>query len=349
MLAHLSLTTPRGTLTADLDPKGITTIAGPTGAGKSALVAAGVALLTGERFYGSTVEGRSGGNTALRIDQAGKDRSFAAEGKAPYRGKVASDFRRWSPLGADVELVHAITGHQGGARWQDLAAGTGQDLRDLLVRVLPPVDLRARILEAVAAAGHTADAGLLVVRVRAGKSEVTLDAADPSWPEQLVKALEAAQTEANRAETAATARAEQADATVQRLRRELPTPPDTEALKAAATTDATAKAWAAYDEAVARHEADVARVAEQRAVRDAWQARRAAIGRAPVLDTVALTAAEKAVTEAAVLLKRLEREEQDAAVMAARQVPPPQEGSHAGPMFTSTCPACGQAMPGRAA
>lgn len=340
MIAHLSVTTPRGALAADLDPKGITTLRGPSGAGKSALVAAGIAAITGARFYGSTVEARSGGGTALRIDQADKDRSFDAAPKAgaPYRGKVAADFRRWSPLGADPELVDVIAGHLDGRRWQDLAVGTGSELRDLLLRVLPTVDVRQRILAAV---GDSADPALLVVRVKAGRSDVILDAADPGYPEALVKHLEAAQTAANAAETAALARRDQAAATVARLRAELPAEPDTEAIAAAARVVSTAKAWADYDAAVARHAEAVDRQQAQRDAREDWRRRKAAIV-APVIDSAALTAAEARVTEAAREVRRLELEAEQLA--AARPVAAPDHPPHVGATFPA-CPTCGQALP----
>ena len=329
-----------------LAPPGPVTIYGRSATGKSMVLVGLSALLTGDTLPAprsadaiAEVTGTTGAGVVLTATRSAKGSRWAIAGKGeePTRYDTAAAYRaalvaRFAFL-ADADLVRLLVRAD---RIGDIVRPNGgRDLRDLLAR-MQATTLRARMVATAAERGAAfTDAELVASGPRGKRIEPT----DPDWHPRLVEGLEKRQTELNRAareaETTATAAAA-ALAAVEA--RQVEAPADEAALNAARTTLATAKAWADYDVAVERHTADAARVAEQRAARDAWAARKAAIGRAPVLDTVALTAAEKAVTEAAALVKRLEREEQEAAVLAARQAAsvaaPANDDPCAAPAFT---------------
>lgn len=310
-----------------LAPPGPVTIYGRSATGKSMVLVALSALLTGDTLPAprsadvtAEVTGTTGAGVIITATRSAKGSRWAIAGKgeeptrydtaAAYRAALVARF----PFLVDVELVRLLVRSDRIGVLADATGGRG--LRDLIAR-LQTETLRARMLAAATAKGAAFAPDELVAMGSRGKR---IEPTDPDWHPRLVAGLESRQTALNRAardaELAATAAAAALAATEGR---QVEVPADESALNAARTTLATAKAWRGYREDKSRREADAARVNEQRAARDAWRARKAAIGSAPVLDTVALMAAEKTISETAALVKRLEREEQDAAVLAARE------------------------------
>lgn len=175
MFARVTYTLPAGAeRTVDLEP-GVTTIAAPSGWGKSTLIDAVVSLVTGEagpRAQGVTVKGAT-----LAVD--GGKRTVARVSEGPAKYSTAEDYRSALRL-PHADLLRLIVHPEA---WIDLYRGGvagRRALRDALLRALP--------------VGSVPD----VVRELMGEDWRDGDPCDP-------KGAEAALTEANRRATAAKA------------------------------------------------------------------------------------------------------------------------------------------------
>lgn len=299
----------RAPVALDLAPKGHTTITGPTSSGKSTILALLTAPFTGElpAVTGEEPEVMltTGGGVAIRRTPTAW--SVALKGADPIRATsqatlaaVKVDGKPIAALvpAADPDLARAVILPGEWRRLYD--ADLGRPFRDLLLRVLPSVDLRGRILARVPGADVndlTADTG--------GKNPRPVPASDAGYPEALVATLERRQTAANKAAAEAKGRAEATAAALARIRAEEVTAPASEdELRAAETVASTARAWDADDRAREAYRRDKAAYDARCAEIDAHRAALAKLGkvRPPPASTqterMALDAASKALRAA---------------------------------------------------
>lgn len=146
-----------------LDPAGPNRIEGPSGSGKSALISAIVALVTGdnlnrtiatdatEEAKSAEVEGTTAKGTVLAIRQSraswtGSQNGTKLASKAAYIAALKA-------YGGD-DLRYIIEP----MAWRSLATGTAQPLLELIQRLIPGGDVAARVREIMAAEWHEGDA-----------------------------------------------------------------------------------------------------------------------------------------------------------------------------------------------
>lgn len=296
---------PAANGTHRFDWRNANTLTGASGTGKTTTIHALLALFGAADLPPGklSVDAVTGGGTTLRIAQTKSTTSYErhtpAKGPKPavdVDSKAWRDFAPWTIPAQDPDLVRAIALP---GEWHRLATvDLARPLRDLFTRILPPVDVPARVAAIVTAAGLTADPALC-----------RLD----------VKALLAKQTEVNAAKDRATGAATVHADTLAKLR-DNPIPEvDEPAVTAAQALMDLATEWADYDRRLAAYGADLAIAQDAQTARGAWQAKRDLLPKhRPVADPGAVQVARVAVDAARALVKRLEAEEREAAIEAAR-------------------------------
>lgn len=325
--------------THPMEPKGSTSITGPSQSGKSTTVSALLALLYGDAMNiqagapKASVSGTTAKGTRLQVTDTGKSWSATFDDeKIASKGAWAAKIGKYAAPDGRYVVAPML--------WRELAAGTAEGLRDLLSRVLPAGDVPARVRELMGDEHRDGDPADV-------KGALRLQTEANAAAERAVGRLDAAR----RSLAAAEARASAVEA------------PDAAAVEAARADVEAGAAWDTYDRASAAWEAHDA------AVR-AWQVR--APGEAPAYDAEAhqaarmhlrrleeaaeaertRIAAEKAAAEATA---RAEAEaaaraaEREAKAKQAPEVAPtaplslfpgiPAEPST--PVQTTTCPSCG--------
>lgn len=315
-------------LIADVDPKGHVVFAGPSMSGKSTTTRALLGLWTGEtpevRDGAEKAETSvvTGGGTALTttVTPSGSwTRSVQRKGepKASRPGSHA-EFATWTGAAAHPDLVRVIAFPRA---WEALyTSELGRPFRDLLMRVLPPADLQARIRAKMAEAGLDVSDADLAVAIKAGTGAAArflpLPASDPDYPMLLVKKLRAAQTEANTVLRTADALLLAGLQRMEKARAEKVDAPTKDAIDAADRTIAANRAWETYDVAHRTWKlADDTRAAKE-TERENWRARKAALGERPVVDAEARQAARIKVET---LTAKVDKLRQDEAAAKARE------------------------------
>jgi hypothetical protein len=295
---------PAANGTHRFDWRGPNILAGASGTGKTTTIHALLALFGAADLPPGklTVDALTGGGTTLRIAQGKSATSYErhtpAKGTKPavdVDSKAWRDFAPWTVPAQDPDLVRAIALP---GEWHKLATvDLARPLRDLFTRILPPVDVPARVAAIVTAAGLTPDPRLTVLDV---------------------KALLAKQTETNAAKDRATGAATVHADTLTKLRANPVPEVDEPAVTAAQALVDLATEWADYDRKLAAYETDAAKATAATEARAAWQAKRDLIPKhRPVADPGAVQVARVQVDEAKALVKRLEAEEREAAVAEA--------------------------------
>lgn len=260
----------------NLDPKGVTTLAGPSGSGKSMTLEAVCFALHGTDSQGKSFDAAGFGRpvevaltlstgTVIRrrkTPSGSQTREIVPAGGEGEAFSKEEEFRaRLKALGqAEVRYVLAPLA------WVPLAqgAGGGRPLRDLLSSILPSVDLRAIVAESIE----------------------DLSDADPVD----VKAAEAERTAANRAASEATG----AHGARLAAMGEITPPedgPDEAAMESASAVLASAGEWAAFERDAPAFDAAIARL-------DDFAARLAELGERPDDGAEKLAAAEAALATA---------------------------------------------------
>lgn len=276
---------PKG-LTVTLGGLASSTVAGPSGAGKTTTARAIDALLTGEAPAGWTVTGTTKRGTVCAVNP--RTRTIEREGRVE-RYTAADAYR--AALGRlagnpDVTrlILHART-------WEALlATPKGRGLRDVLLAVLPPADLRAVV--AATMAPHALREGDPLHLEDVGARGA------PKTPGALTLQREANAAASRAAGVLATVVAE-----LERARAAIPAPTDEAAVEAARGVVEAADAWSAYDRDAAAWTAHDNALA-------AWKAREP--GDAPAYDGEAHQVAR-------MLVERLRTEEADAKAKAAAE------------------------------
>lgn len=223
MISRLTLAHPAGKpLAVDLDPEGATTIALPSGAGKSLVCDALRRILTGDGGPDVVATTMSG----ITLEVTARYRQVTV-GSVPNRTTSAAGYRGTLPGPfADAGMATLILSPY---QWIDLYRGGAAEerqLRDAILATLPAGDLRATVAALMGDDARDDDP----VDPRAAKLAVS--AANAS--------LAAATRARDQAQGVATARRGDLDA--------VPAPVDT--ADARAVVDAAAE-WAAYDQAMA--------------------------------------------------------------------------------------------------
>lgn len=256
-------------------------------------------------------------------------------------------------LARDPEVVRTIA-YPG--VWQRLASAKlgGAALRDVLGRILPKGDLRGEVAALMKAAGHD------------------LAGHDPT------DAKIATDRRGDAKKNAATAegRLSQARATLASIEGDAVAAPSASDVTAAKRLLILAEAWGIYDGHLKQHEA--AKAGQDRAIaaRESYRARKAALGERPTFDSGAIEMARIAAETAERNVRTLESELRDteakeraaevaetarlaaereaairaehAAELAKAKAAPVQLFPAAASGSLSTCPACGQSIPGAA-
>lgn len=373
MFTHVRLSNLGPVEVADLalSPKGTTTLSGPSRSGKSTTAAAIAAPWTGrmpslrDGADKGGVELTTGGGVVIRMGLTPTGASWTVQAKGAEK---PTRYQSWAAMAQDPaaaltpardpELAEAVVLPFGWAPL--LTAECGRPLRNLLMRVLPPVSLAERIGAMVQAAGYALDEADLDADT-GGKARLPVPADHPDYPDALADTLARKQRDANAEAKAAKATAAEA----KRQRDALTVAPDpgpASAHEAAKTTIATARAWDRHDEARLVYDREVTALAQERAALEAWRKGRAALAKErPTVDPSASMVARRKLEEARAEVRRLEREEQEealrAAVEAARAsaapqpvsapaAPPDGPGAAAPGLFAqaSICPTCNRPL-----
>lgn len=308
-------------LIADVDPKGHVVFAGPSMSGKSTTTRALLGLWTGEtpevRDGAEKAETTvvTGGGTTLTttVTPSGSwTRSVQRKGepKATRYGSHA-EFATWTGAAAYPDLVRVIAFPRA---WEALyTSELGRPFRDLLMRVLPPADLQARIRAKMAEAGLEVSDADLAVAIKAGTGAAArflpLPPSDPDYPLLLVKKLKAAQTEANTVLRTADALLLAGLQRLEKAKAEKVDAPSKDAVEAAEKTIAANREWETYDIAHrAWKVADDARAAKE-TERENWRARKAGLGERPTVDAEARLAARMKVERLQASVDKARQEE----------------------------------------
>ena len=280
MIATLSVKNlgPCADITVALDPAGVTTIEGPSEAGKTTLIDAACLLLTGRDSHGEPMAAdaiREGATSAVLSLETAKGAKIGKRvtAKGEWTRRLALPGKEGESLATESELrakLGKIGTHSDAVRvvlaplaWVPLLQSEkGRPFRDVLASVLPPADLRVEVARLMAP--H---------ELRAG------DPVD-------VKA-EAARKDANRARDEADGRLSQARASLAALAGDVAGPSAAD-VDHALDLRAAVTAWEDYDDARARRQAEAGAVA-------AWTARGTALGEAPAYDEAAHAAAVEAL------------------------------------------------------
>lgn len=317
----------RGSATLTLDPRGHTTIAGATATGKTVASECLAGAFTGKVSALHPDAERGGFELSTAKVQIKIGTTRKGTGSWAYRPVGAED---WIKVGsyaelvrlagstipalapaADPELAECIVSPRA---LEDLYATDRTAFRAMLLRSLPPVDLRARIVAAVP--GLTLDA---LTADTGGKAPRVVSPDHVDYPDALVDTLKRRQTVDNAARDRAEGAANRESAALAKLQANPVAEPDEAAIAAAEATVAAAQAWADYDRREAAYTVDLAAAEQATAKRIAWQAARDKLPKhRPVADPGAVQVARVKVDEAKALVKRLEAEEREAAIEAAR-------------------------------
>jgi len=303
MFTSVTVTNPTLSVTVSLAGLSSCVVSGPTGSGKSSVARAVDILLTGECPAGWSATGTTARGTVLSVKPRARTITPPA-GTTPARYDNADDYR--AALWKKPVSVDTVRGILHADAWQ-AALGTpkARGFRDLVLSVVPPGDLRAVLVDLMAADGHEVHAD----------DPAHLDDVGPRGamtPGALSrqKAANAAASEALGALAAERAAYQRAVA----ARDALPQP-DPEARAGAEAVLKTASAWEAYDKAVVASEAAAQRHRDAVARLDAWTAATKAAGERPAYDPAEAHRVRTALGEARAELKA----EQDAAAKAAAE------------------------------
>ena len=296
-------------------------LVGASEAGKSTLVEAVCFALLGRASDGSRFprewirDGHESASVELVVDGVAVRRTVDRQGQVvrTVDSEVMKSERAFAErLGLqDHEAVRTVLAP---LQWPALAQANARALRDLLGRLLPPVDVASAIAARLQAAG--------------------LELADPAEARLGEKAVSRLRRDARSARDRDQGRVEALSERLEALGPE-------QALPDAADPDVLARveAWEAYDRAVAAHDAQVQTLEQARARARAWEARRAELGDAPeVPDRSVLDQAQRAERDAQAALGAARdawRELQDRYHQAVARLKGLEKGK---PGF---CPTCG--------
>lgn len=317
----------RGSATLTLDPRGHTTIAGATATGKTVASECLAGVFTGKVSALHPDAERGGFELSTAKVQIRIGTTRKGTGSWAYRPVGAED---WIKVGSYAELVRLASSTipalapaadpdlaeciVSPRALEDLYATDRTAFRAMLLRSLPPVDLRARIVAAVP--GLTLDA---LTADTGGKAPRVVPPDHVDYPDALVDTLKRRQTVDNAARDRAEGAANRESAALAKLQANPVAEPDEVAITAAEATVAAAQAWADYDRREAAYTVDLTAADAALTARREWQAARDALPKhRPVADPGAVQVARVKVDEAKALVKKLEAEEHEAAIEAAR-------------------------------
>lgn len=312
---------PVAELIATIDFRGHVVFAGPSMSGKSSSTRALLGLWTGdtpevrdgaEKAETSVVTGGGTTLTTTVTPSGSWTRSVQKKGEPKAtRANSHAEFATWTGAAAYPDLVRVIAFPRA---WEALyTSELGRPFRDLLMRVLPPADLQARIRAKMTEAGLAVSDADLAVAIKAGTGAAArflpLPASDPDYPMLLVKKLKASQTEANQVLKTADALLLAGLQRLEAAKAAKVDAPTADAVRAADATLAAAKEWDAHDVALRTWKvADADRSAKE-AERTGWRARKAALGDRPVVDAEARQAARVKVETLQAKVDRARQEE----------------------------------------
>ena len=316
----------RGSATLTLDPRGHTTIAGATATGKTVASECLAGVFTGKVSALHPDAERGGFELSTAKVQIRIGTTRKGTGSWAYRPVGAED---WIKVGSYAELVRLASSTipalapaadpdlaeciVSPRALEDLYATDRTAFRAMLLRSLPPVDLRARIVAAVP--GLTLDA---LTADTGGKAPRVVPPDHVDYPDALVDTLKRRQTVDNAARDRAEGAANRESAALAKLQANPVAEPDEAAIAAAEATVAAAQAWADYDRREAAYAVDLTAADAALTARREWQAARDQLPKhRPVADPGAVQVARVQVDEAKALVKRLEAEEHEAAVAEA--------------------------------
>jgi len=331
------------------DPMGWTEIRGPSEAGKTILLRAALFALQGRHLTGEEFpaeEIRDGHDTSIAAFSTASgsvliremDRRRATKRTLRRSDGAAQVFRSEAalqealgPLGEHQDLVRVIMAP---FSWVTLLQKKlGRPLRDPVLSVLPPTDVRAVVAEIMGAAAEAhADAEKLTGEGR--KKAIQARGLRPSDPIE-GKMLASTVKTANEGKARAAGALGQAHAALAAAQaRKPPAAPDDEERETAMAIQAAAADWEEYDRATRGQEGALALTAERMRQHDAWSAEVAALGPPPAFVASDL---ETVRAEHYRLSQAIAREDAAKAVAAQRPATPATTGTQ-----PTTCPTCGQ-------
>lgn len=340
------------------DPMGWTEIRGPSEAGKTILLRAAVFALQGRHLTGEEfpVEEIRDGHDAcvaafetisgsvlvreMNRRRATKRTLRRADGAAQVYKNEPELQAALGPLGERQDLVRVIMAP---FAWVPLLQEKlGRPLRDLVLSVLPPSDVRAVVAEMMeAAAVAHADAEKLTGEER--KRAIQARGLRPGDPVE-GKMLASVVKTANEAKAKAAGALGQAQAALKTAQeRKAPDAPSQEDQETAKGIQAAARAWGEYDTAMKGQEGALALIAERQRQHDAWKAEVDALGQRPTFSAAEL---ETAKGEQYRTQQAIAREE---AARAPVATPTPTPTTTATAKRAFVCPVDGKPCDGRKA